>query len=158
MHGPHNSQLGNWDTEDQQSESIRKICWYKRISRNERRHDAQQPTEERASYPSLIIASHDKSFESRYPRQWPPGALARGPGTAPGSAAKAGDSGAQPERWYSGQVAMPLQGALGKMVPVEEEMGVVDVAEEVHKVREDLAREGWHYVKMQSVGGQGKVA
>ncbi|KAH0491594.1 hypothetical protein TgHK011_003019 [Trichoderma gracile] len=49
------------------------------------------------------------------------------------------------------QVAMPLQGALGKL-GVEEAMSVVDVdgkvldiAEEVYKVRADIAMEGWHY-------------
>lgn len=62
------------------------------------------------------------------------------------------------------QVAMPLQGALGKMGPgegmsvVDVDLGVLDVAEEVYRVRGDLAREGWHYVKTQSVGGKGKGA
>ncbi|PTB42880.1 uncharacterized protein TrAFT101_001457 [Trichoderma asperellum] len=49
------------------------------------------------------------------------------------------------------QVAMPLQGALGKL-GVEEGMSLVDVegrvldiAEEVYKVRADIALEEWHY-------------
>ncbi|KND88150.1 Hydrolase [Tolypocladium ophioglossoides CBS 100239] len=46
------------------------------------------------------------------------------------------------------QVAMPLQGALGRMGPgegmslVDVDLGVLDMAEEVYKVREDLAGEG----------------
>ncbi|KAM0251276.1 hypothetical protein ACHAQJ_008267 [Trichoderma viride] len=49
------------------------------------------------------------------------------------------------------QVAMPLQGALGKL-GVEEAMTVVDVdtkvldiAEDIYKVRADIALEEWHY-------------
>ncbi len=50
------------------------------------------------------------------------------------------------------QVAMPIQGALGEIAAGEETMSVVDVdfgvlriAEENYKVREDMMREGWHY-------------
>ena len=58
------------------------------------------------------------------------------------------------------QVAMPLQGALGKMGPpegvnvVDIDFSVLDKAEEAYKVREDIAREGWHYVRTLSVGGK----
>lgn len=49
------------------------------------------------------------------------------------------------------QVAMPLQGALGKlgagedMSLVDVDMGVLDVAESVYKVRADVKGERWHY-------------
>ncbi|KAK0376762.1 carbon-nitrogen hydrolase [Colletotrichum limetticola] len=49
------------------------------------------------------------------------------------------------------QVAMPLVGALGKlgaeeaMEIVEVDLGLLDVAEEAYKVREDMRKEGWHY-------------
>ncbi|KAK0103402.1 hypothetical protein ONS95_005428 [Cadophora gregata] len=54
--------------------------------------------------------------------------------------------------WAGGsQVAVPFVGALGKL-GWEEGMGVVDVdmeileeAEENYKVRQDMAKEGWHY-------------
>ncbi|KAJ6437810.1 carbon-nitrogen hydrolase [Purpureocillium lavendulum] len=60
------------------------------------------------------------------------------------------------------QVAIPLQGALGKMGPpegvnvVDIDFSVLDQAEAAYKVREDIAREGWHYVRTQSVGGTTK--
>ncbi|SPO02690.1 related to NIT3 Nitrilase [Cephalotrichum gorgonifer] len=50
------------------------------------------------------------------------------------------------------QVGMPILGALGRMGAaegmeiVEVDMGVLDVAEENYRVREDLAREDWHYL------------
>ncbi|WYZ35581.1 hypothetical protein EsH8_X_000228 [Colletotrichum jinshuiense] len=49
------------------------------------------------------------------------------------------------------QVAMPLVGALGKlgaeeaMSVVEVDLGLLDVAEDSYKVREDMRKEGWHY-------------
>lgn len=49
------------------------------------------------------------------------------------------------------QVAMPLQGALGKLGPeegmsvVDVDLRVLDIAEDEYKVRQDMAREGWHY-------------
>ncbi|RFU35136.1 hypothetical protein B7463_g1214, partial [Scytalidium lignicola] len=54
---------------------------------------------------------------------------------------------------YAGlsQVTIPFVGALGKlgdeegMSVVEVDMQVVEDAEENYKVREDIAREGWHY-------------
>lgn len=57
------------------------------------------------------------------------------------------------EREYAGlsQVGMPILGALGKMGGeermeiVEVDMGVLSAAEGNYKVREDLAREDWHY-------------
>ena len=52
------------------------------------------------------------------------------------------------------QVAMPILGALGgSMGPCEEmrvvdvDMGVLDLAESQYKVRQDMAKEGWHYRK-----------
>jgi predicted amidohydrolase len=54
---------------------------------------------------------------------------------------------------YAGlsQVAVPFQGALGKlggeegMSVVELDMQILEDAEENYKVREDMGREGWHY-------------
>ncbi|WQF86177.1 Putative carbon-nitrogen hydrolase [Colletotrichum destructivum] len=49
------------------------------------------------------------------------------------------------------QVAMPLVGSLGKLAAeeamevVEVDLGLLDVAEGVYKVREDMRKEGWHY-------------
>ncbi|KAG6010913.1 hypothetical protein E4U21_002583 [Claviceps maximensis] len=53
------------------------------------------------------------------------------------------------------QVAMPIVGRLGdggqsmgpeeQMMVLEMDLAVLDVAEGVYKVREDMAREGWHY-------------
>jgi predicted amidohydrolase len=50
------------------------------------------------------------------------------------------------------QVAMPLQGALDRplgpgeaMKVVEVDLNVLDVAEKVYKVREDMKRDEWHY-------------
>lgn len=54
---------------------------------------------------------------------------------------------------YAGvsQVALPMLGARGKLGPGEDvsivdvDLGVLDAAESVYKVREDMAKEGWHY-------------
>lgn len=49
------------------------------------------------------------------------------------------------------QLAMPLKGSLGglgaaeDMTIVDIDMAVLDVAERVYKVREDIAKENWHY-------------
>ncbi|KAJ9133727.1 Carbon-nitrogen hydrolase [Pleurostoma richardsiae] len=50
------------------------------------------------------------------------------------------------------QVAMPILGARGKLMPEAEEMSVVDIdfsilrlAEDNYKIREDMARKGWQY-------------
>lgn len=49
------------------------------------------------------------------------------------------------------QVALPIVGAQGRMGPregvsvVDVDMGVLDVAEGVYKVRADMCSEGWHY-------------
>jgi predicted amidohydrolase len=49
------------------------------------------------------------------------------------------------------QVAMPLQGAVGKlgaeegMEVVEVDLDVLEVAEQAYKVRSDALRDGWHY-------------
>ncbi|KAI9151791.1 Omega-amidase NIT2 [Paramyrothecium foliicola] len=70
------------------------------------------------------------------------------------TAAPAGQAADQRGNEYVGlsQVAMPLQGALGgslgpgeAMKVVDVDLGVLDVAERVYKVREDLKRDGWHY-------------
>lgn len=66
------------------------------------------------------------------------------------------------KREYVGlsQVGMPILGALGKMAAeegmevVELDMDILRVAEENYKVREDLAREDWHY-RVSSVGPAG---
>ncbi|UNI18212.1 hypothetical protein JDV02_004494 [Purpureocillium takamizusanense] len=58
------------------------------------------------------------------------------------------------------QVAMPLRGALGKMGPsegvqiVDIDFSVLDKAEEAYRVRQDIAREGWHYVRNMSVSAK----
>ncbi|KAL3421975.1 Nitrilase [Phlyctema vagabunda] len=49
------------------------------------------------------------------------------------------------------QVAVPFRGALGKMgqeegsTVVDVDMQILDVAEANYKVREDMAKQGWHY-------------
>ncbi|XP_044716185.1 carbon-nitrogen hydrolase domain-containing protein [Hirsutella rhossiliensis] len=59
------------------------------------------------------------------------------------------------------QLAMPLQGALGRldaaegMSVVTVDFGVLDAAEDVYRVRRDMAQEGWHYARMQQVAGRG---
>lgn len=66
------------------------------------------------------------------------------------------------KREYVGlsQVGMPILGPLGKMGAeegvevVEVDMDVLRVAEENYKVREDLAKEDWHY-RVSSVGAPG---
>jgi predicted amidohydrolase len=64
------------------------------------------------------------------------------------------NAGGPPGKGYAGlsQVTIPLAGPIARlgsggegMIVVDLDMGVVDVAEENYKVREDLAREDWHY-------------
>ncbi|KYK55082.1 hypothetical protein DCS_07043 [Drechmeria coniospora] len=61
------------------------------------------------------------------------------------------------------QVAMPLQGALGKlkagegMSIVDVDLGVLDVAEDVYKVRQDMAKAAWHYARTRSAPGNTKA-
>ena len=64
---------------------------------------------------------------------------------------RATDDAGQPFLGLS-QVAVPLSGALGGTMGAGEEarvvdvdLGVLDVAERVYKVRADMAKEGWHY-------------
>lgn len=64
-----------------------------------------------------------------------------------------GPSGSAETESYAGlsQVAVPFKGALGKLGPeegmtvVEVDMQILEDAESNYKVREDMARVGWHY-------------
>lgn len=50
------------------------------------------------------------------------------------------------------QVALPIVGAVSKMGTeegvsvVDMDLGLLDIAERNYKVRQDIGREGWHYV------------
>ena len=64
------------------------------------------------------------------------------------------NAGGPESRGYAGlsQVAVPFVGSLGKLSNSEEGMSIVDLdmeilqeAEDNYKVREDLARDDWHY-------------
>jgi len=64
------------------------------------------------------------------------------------------NAGGPAARGYAGlsQVAVPFIGSLGKLEGSEEGMSIVDLdmeilqeAEDNYKVREDLARDDWHY-------------
>lgn len=64
------------------------------------------------------------------------------------------NAGGPESRGYAGlsQVAMPFIGSIGKFESSEENMNIVDLdmeilqeAEDNYKVREDLARDDWHY-------------
>lgn len=69
---------------------------------------------------------------------------------------------AGPGREYVGrsQLAMPLQGALGRLGAAEAmsvvtlDFGVLDAAEDAYRVRADMAQEGWHYARTVAGGGE----
>ncbi|KJZ74651.1 hypothetical protein HIM_06001 [Hirsutella minnesotensis 3608] len=73
-------------------------------------------------------------------------------GGPPGSSA-AGQDAQGYEYVGLSQVAMPLQGALGRLGAgegvsvVDVDLGVLDAAEDVYGVRRDMAQEGWHYAR-----------
>ncbi|PHH87428.1 hypothetical protein CDD83_8897 [Cordyceps sp. RAO-2017] len=58
------------------------------------------------------------------------------------------------------QLAMPLQGALGRLGPaegmsvVDVDLRVLDVAEDEYLVRSDMAQPGWHYATTRPEAGK----